>query len=69
MGLLVNGVWRDQWYDTDSTGGEFVRESAKLRDWVTADGSLGPQGVPGYRLRRIDTTCTFRWPVPGRIAP
>ncbi|MBY6208847.1 MULTISPECIES: glutathione S-transferase family protein [Halomonas] len=47
MGLLVNGVWRDQWYDTDSTGGEFVRESAKLRDWVTADGSQGPQGVPG----------------------
>lgn len=39
MGLLVEGEWVDQWYDTKKNGGEFVRESAKLRDWVgdTAD--------------------------------
>ncbi len=23
MGLLVDGVWKDQWYDTESTGGAF----------------------------------------------
>lgn len=34
MGLLVNGEWHDQWYDTKKHGGEFVRESAQLRDWV-----------------------------------
>lgn len=34
MGLLVNGEWVDQWYDTKKHGGEFVRESAQLRDWV-----------------------------------
>ena len=33
MGLLVNGEWVDQWYDTKKHGGEFVRESAQLRDW------------------------------------
>lgn len=33
MGLLVNGEWQDQWYDTKKHGGEFVRESAQLRDW------------------------------------
>lgn len=44
MGLLVNGKWHDQWYDTKKHGGEFVRESAKLRDWVTADGQPTPQG-------------------------
>ena len=27
MGLLVNGEWVDQWYDTKKHGGEFVRES------------------------------------------
>ncbi|PWV73810.1 glutathione S-transferase family protein [Halomonas sp. A11-A] len=47
MGLLVNGKWHDQWYDTDKHGGEFVRESAKLRDWVTPGGEKGPDGQPG----------------------
>ncbi|MAY70623.1 MAG: glutathione-dependent reductase, partial [Halomonas sp.] len=47
MGLLIDGVWHDQWYDTKSTGGEFVRESAQLRDWVNADGAPGPDGQPG----------------------
>ncbi|SHE77712.1 putative glutathione S-transferase [Modicisalibacter ilicicola DSM 19980] len=47
MGLLIEGEWHDQWYDTNKHGGEFVRESAKLRDWVTADGGPGPQGQPG----------------------
>ena len=46
MGLLIDGVWHDQWYDTKSTGGEFVRESAQLRDWVNADGAPGPDGQP-----------------------
>ena len=26
MGLLVNGGWTDQWYDTKSSGGRFVRK-------------------------------------------
>ena len=47
MGLLIEGEWQDQWYDTKKHGGEFVRESAKLRDWVTADGEAGPGGQPG----------------------
>ncbi|WP_378948128.1 glutathione S-transferase family protein [Paracoccus sp. R86501] len=49
MGQLVNGVWKDQWYDTDSNGGEFKRDSAKFRNWVTADGSAGPTGQGGYK--------------------
>lgn len=32
MGLLVDGRWHDQWYDTDSSGGEFKRESAGFRE-------------------------------------
>ncbi|XKE44457.1 glutathione S-transferase family protein [Halomonas organivorans] len=46
MGLLIDGQWKDQWYDTKSHGGEFVRESAKLRDWLTPDGAPGPDGQP-----------------------
>lgn len=46
MGLLIDGRWSDQWYDTKTHGGEFVRESAQLRDWVTRDGRPGPDGQP-----------------------
>ena len=49
MGRLVDGVWRDVWYDTKSTGGAFVRKDAGFRNWVTADGSSGPSGVGGYK--------------------
>jgi glutathionyl-hydroquinone reductase len=48
MGLLVKGTWRDEWYDTESTGGEFVRQDSAFRNWVTADGSPGPTGEGGF---------------------
>lgn len=49
MGLLVDGQWHDQWYDTHSTGGKFQREAAQLRNWVTSDGEPGPSGEGGFR--------------------
>ncbi|WP_208353988.1 glutathione S-transferase family protein [Pseudaestuariivita rosea] len=48
MGQLVDGVWHDEWYDTKSTGGKFVRSTAKFRNWITADGSAGPFGEGGF---------------------
>ena len=49
MGLLVEGVWRDQWYSTKDSGGKFVRNDAGFRNWVTADGSAGPTGEGGFK--------------------
>ncbi len=49
MGLLVEGKWQDKWYDTESTGGKFVRSEAVFRNWVTADGAAGPTGEGGFR--------------------
>lgn len=49
MGLLVNGKWHDQWYDTKSTGGHFERKAPSFRNWVTTDGSAGPSGVGGFK--------------------
>ena len=49
MGLLVDGVWQDQWYDTKSSGGKFERSQAKFRNWITADGSAGPSGKSGFK--------------------
>ena len=48
MGLLIDGVWRDEWYDTKSTGGAFKRVEASFRNWVTADGAPGPSGEGGF---------------------
>lgn len=49
MGLLVDGQWVDQWYDTKKTGGRFVRTQAQFRNWITADGSAGPTGQAGFK--------------------
>ncbi len=49
MGLLIEGVWRDQWYDTASSGGRFERFTSRFRNWVTPDGSPGPSGEGGFR--------------------
>ena len=39
MGRLVEGEWRDEWYETKSTGGRFQRKESSFRDQVRADGS------------------------------
>jgi len=48
MGLLVDGIWQDQWYDTTSTGGAFERATSKFRNWITPDGAPGPSGRGGF---------------------
>ncbi len=52
MGLLQQGKWVDQWYDTDSSGGEFRRQDSRFRNWLTADGSAGPNGEPGFKAEK-----------------
>lgn len=49
MGLLIDGIWHDQWYDTKSHGGAFKRSAAQFRNWVTADGRAGPSGREGFK--------------------
>ncbi len=49
MGLLVDGIWRDQWYDTAAAGGRFERDAAKFRNFVTPDGAPGPSGRGGFK--------------------
>ena len=46
MGLLVEGRWQDQWYE--SKDGTFQREQAQRRHWLTADGRPGPTGIGGF---------------------
>lgn len=47
MGLLIDGRWHDQWYES-SKDGAFQREQAQRRHWVTVDGAPGPTGTGGF---------------------
>lgn len=49
MGLLVDGVWKDQWYDTKENSGHFKRETSSFRSWVTADGSADSKDKGGFK--------------------
>ena len=49
MGLLQNGEWVDQWYDTKKHDGRFVRKASQFRNWITADGAAGESGVAGFK--------------------
>jgi len=59
MGLLIDGVWHDKWYDTKKTGGRFERQAATFRDWVTADGSSGFKAEPGRYHLYVSYACPW----------
>jgi len=48
MGMLVEGVWHDVWYDTEATKGHFKRAASQFRNWITPDGAPGPSGEGGF---------------------
>src|SRR5262245_48846790 len=49
MGLLVEGVWRDDSADIARfRDGRFNRPTTKFRNWVTPDGGPGPSGGGGF---------------------
>lgn len=52
MGLLVDGQWHDEWYDTKSSGGRFIRTDAQFRNWITKDGSKGESGTSGFKAEK-----------------
>jgi putative glutathione S-transferase len=59
MGLLIDGRWHDQWYDTKSTGGAFKRQDSAFRDRVTADGSSGFKADPGRYHLYVALACPW----------
>jgi putative glutathione S-transferase len=48
MGVFVEGVWHDTWYDTGKSRGRFERQPTRFRNWITADGAAGPSGAGGF---------------------
>ena len=68
MGLLVEGQWVDQWYDTKKA---VENLSARRRNSATG---LQRTAVPGrvvetvLKRKAAVTTCMFPWPALGPIA-
>ncbi|KAA0684038.1 glutathione S-transferase family protein [Roseomonas genomospecies 6] len=59
MGLLIDGRWQDQWYDTKNTGGAFVRPETRFRNWVKADGSTPFQPEAGRYHLFVSLACPW----------
>ena len=67
MGLLVDGVWLDQWYDTKSTGGRFVRQGFHVQELGHAGWrARGRPEREGSRRSAAGIISTSRSPAPGR---
>jgi putative glutathione S-transferase len=51
MGLIVDGKWHDQWYETKSSKGQFERQESRFRNTVSnAEGSRYPVEAGRYHL-------------------
>ncbi len=49
MSLLINGILRDQWLESEREDGEFIRQDSQFRHWISADGSAGLSGEGGFK--------------------
>ena len=51
MGLIVDGKWVDNWYDTKASKGEFQRQESRFRNTISNElGSLYPAEKGRYHL-------------------
>jgi len=59
MGVLIDGTWHDQWYDTSATGGRFERQESTFRGWVSADGSTAHPAEAGRYHLYVSLACPW----------
>jgi len=57
MGLMVDGTWTDQWYDTGATGGKFERPATLFRSRVERGGRFEPE--PGRYHLYVSWACPW----------
>jgi putative glutathione S-transferase len=59
MGLLVDGQWKDQWYDTKKSDGKFVRQDSKFRDIIEADANAKFPAESGRYHLYVSLACPW----------
>jgi len=58
-GYLLKGEWKEGWYDTRASGGEFRRPATAFRNWITIDGSSGFKAEPGRYHLYVSLACPW----------
>ena len=59
MSPLVNGEMKDDWFDTERSGGKFVRSTSTFLDRVSADGSSGFKAEAGRYHLYVSLACPW----------
>lgn len=59
MGLLIDGVWHDRWYDTQKSAGHFQRQESVFRNHITADGRSGFAAAAGRYHLYVSYACPW----------
>ncbi len=59
MGLIVNGKWVDQWYDTDNSEGRFVRQDSRFRDQISSQKGSKFQPEAGRYHLYVSLACPW----------
>ncbi len=59
MGMLIDGVWRDEGSHAGKNDGRFIRRETQFRDWVTADGSSAFKAEPGRYHLYVSLACPW----------
>lgn len=59
MGLLVDGKWVDKWYDTKSSGGNFVRTVTQFRNTITPNEENGFKAEKGRYHLYVSLACPW----------
>ncbi len=59
MGLLIDGAWTDQWYDTQESKGAFERQPSQFQQWVRADGSTPFSPEPNRYHLYVSLACPW----------
>lgn len=59
MGKLIDGVWRDEGYQTEKTKGRFVRQDSVFRDVISADGASGFKAEAGRYHLYLSWACPW----------
>lgn len=59
MGLLVDGKWVDNWYDTKSSGGKFERQASQFRHFISTDADAQYQPESGRYHLYVSLACPW----------
>ena len=61
MGLLVDGVWKTDWYDTESSGGEFIRGETQFRHRIGENSGFDVEAERYHLYVSLACPWAMRW--------